>query len=235
MDLGRTAPDGAAGSGSDSSSGGSSGVAASGSSGDDFSDLPSPSGSSSGGCGEDLQSVVFSSACLQCMANKCATALSQCAAEDCVCVDTVFGGLECLNDGGSVNSCFSSTLAAGVMSIGASLSAMCLALAGRGCGCDATPDGGSLDASSAPDASCVDFGWTGNAGGDGTCTESAAESCGGASYQVVCSCPRGECSCLGDVATVIPYDGCPYCPGGETMPEGGQSTANLYAACGFPK
>ncbi len=236
MALGSPPPDAAAGSGSDSSTS-APGVAAGGSSGDIFGDMPG--GGSPSACGEDLQSVVFSSACLQCMAKRCAEQFTQCAV-DCTCDETVFEGLECLNGGASVNSCFASTFAVGVSSTNTSLAAMCLALADRGCGCG-TPDGGLLDASSTPDASCVDFGWTGSGGGDGTCSESASENCGGASYQVVCSCPRGECACLGDVTTVIPYAGCPYCPAGLTtmpgqpLPEGGLSNTDLYAACGFPK
>ena len=73
----------------------------------------------------------------------------------------------------------------------------------------------------------------GGTAGGGQCTYSTSETCGGASYQVVCSCPRAECVCFGDTTTTIPFKGCPYCQQGPAM--AGTSDSALFAACGFPQ
>lgn len=77
---------------------------------------------------------------------------------------------------------------------------------------------------------CTPMG-AGGGGGNGSCTSTFGEMCGGTSYQVSCECPRGSCVCFGTSTTVVPFSGCPSCPG---LPNIGPTTDDLLALCGFP-
>jgi hypothetical protein len=76
---------------------------------------------------------------------------------------------------------------------------------------------------------CTPMGAAGG-GGNGECTSSFGETCGGTNYQASCSCPRGSCVCFGLSTTVVSFTGCPSCPG--LAP--GSTTDDLLALCGFP-
>ena len=212
-------------------SGASSGVTPGGSSGFGSSGYSSSGGSSGsvGPCGPDVRTFGAQSslACWGCVAKGCPIQLDACA-QDCTCNEAIVKGLECANAGGSPLNCFSSAIGAGTSDSPLSSFANCLVFAGGDCGCGMTADAG-------PDASpgCVETGGGGSFGSGG-CNVTLSETCGGASYTAVCSCPRGSCVCFGDTTTVIQFNGCPYCPGDPITSQGTPTNADIYAACGFP-
>jgi hypothetical protein len=65
----------------------------------------------------------------------------------------------------------------------------------------------------------------GGAGSSGApfCETTGDQTCGGKSYQVTCACPQGTCACFGDTTTVVPFAGCPKCPG----------PSQAFVICGF--
>lgn len=193
-----------------------------------------PGGSSSGspgsGCGPDIRQYGASSslACWGCIANGCPMQLAACAG-DCSCNASVAQAIACIDGGGDILSCFMSALA-GTTDSATNAFTSCLVSAGRDCRCSTLPGGVPQ-----PDASpaCVETGSGGQSGSAG-CSSTLQEVCGSASYQVVCSCPRGTCVCFGDATTVISFQGCPYCPGGGITAPGSPTDADMFAACGFP-
>jgi hypothetical protein len=78
---------------------------------------------------------------------------------------------------------------------------------------------------------CTPMG-AGGGGGNGECTSTFGEMCGGTSYQVSCDCPRGSCVCFGQSTTVVSFTGCPACPGLSNI---GPTTDDLLTLCGFPR
>lgn len=191
----------------------------------------SSSGSPGTGCGPDVREYGASSslACWGCIANGCPTQLAACA-RDCNCNASVAQALACIDRGGDVLSCFTSTLGAATDSATSAFTS-CLVSAGADCRCSTLPGGVAQ-----PDASpaCVETGSGGSFSGSAGCSSTLQEVCGSASYQVVCSCPRGTCVCFGDTTTVIAFQGCPYCPGGGITAPGSPTDADMFAACGFP-
>lgn len=201
-----------------------------------FGNPPPPNGTVTydAGCSTSIAALGATlGACWGCAAMGCASELNACAA-DCVCNTTVAQALECVQNGGSSLPCFMPIL----MGSDDALAALtpCLLQASGECNC---PLGGStLDAGPAPapdDAStaCVVSGGGGTAG-SGECSSTVDETCGGADYQVVCSCPRGSCVCFGPTTTVVSFDGCPYCPGLGPGDPGPLSNSQVLDLCGFP-
>jgi hypothetical protein len=94
-------------------------------------------------------------------------------------------------------------------------------------------DGATAPAAGDASAACMMVGGGGSFGAGG-CEGSSGEMCGSTNYQIDCSCPRGSCICFGPTTHVVPYAGCPLCPG---EPLAGQDTgmlAQAFALCGFP-
>ena len=158
------------------------------------------------------------------MAPTCAAQLSACVS-DCACSAAVLAAEECA-DTGNPNQCFGPLLLDNESSDETlSSTANCLTMASLECACGETlPD--------ASDPGCTQTGG-GGTGGNGECTSTVGETCGGVNYQVVCACPEGSCVCFSQSSStkVVSIDSCPFCPGG---PAGGQSPSDLYDLCGFP-
>jgi hypothetical protein len=235
-DDAQPSPTGSSGGPWTTGSGASSGMNPGGSSGTGSSGYGSNGFGSSGGssgyagpCSPDVRAFGAQSslACWGCVAKGCPMQLYACA-QDCTCNESVVKALECVNGGSAPFDCFTSTIGAGTGDPLLSAFANCLVQAGGDCGCGMTADAG-LDAS----PGCVDTGGGGSFG-TGMCNTTLAETCGGASYTAVCSCPRGSCVCFGDTTTIIPLNGCPYCPDGLVTAPGTPTRAEIFAACGFP-
>jgi hypothetical protein len=69
---------------------------------------------------------------------------------------------------------------------------------------------------------------TGGISGGGQCSVMFSETCGGINFDVSCACPQGTCACFGPTTTVVPFSGCPVCPGPN-------SQSSVFALCGFPR
>jgi hypothetical protein len=159
-------------------------------------------------------------ACWSCVAKGCSNQLGVCAG-DCACNEALTNELSCLEGGGTSASCFFPMDAA---DDDATIAArQCVVEASYECSCDESPP---LDAST-----CTQLGGSGG-GGNGQCTSTFSEACGGTTYQVVCACPAGNCACFeGTTSTkVVSFEGCPFCPGGP----GDNSADDLLTLCGFP-
>jgi len=76
-------------------------------------------------------------------------------------------------------------------------------------------------------AGCTSKGAAGGGGGGGvaSCVAFAQETCSGVNYSVTCSCPQGECACIGPATSVITLASCPVCP----------SPSEMFTRCGFPQ
>jgi hypothetical protein len=240
---------GAGGSGSSSGAGssGSSGfVGSSGSSG-----FPGSSGSSgfvgssgnssglTGPCAPSLLSYMVAPTfekCWSCVEGGCSTALMACA-QDCGCNKSIVSALGCVNGGGTPFSCFSPAITAGGDPATSSL-ASCLLQAGSDCGCqENTPGGGPGMPPPVPDASaaCMITGG-GSTSGDGACSSTIQETCGGTEYQAVCACPQGRCVCFGNTTTtVINIGSCPYCPESTLKSPNALDPNAVLSMCGFPQ
>ena len=182
---------------------------------------PSPSGTGTGtgtgtvGCSTNIMALGAElGACWGCAAKGCASQLSACEA-DCPCHTAVAQALECVSNGGSALPCFMPILSTSDPALSAF--GTCLLQASGECNCSLNP--GSTDDAGAPPTSgddamaCTPSGGGGTTG-NGSCSSTVEETCGGNDYQVVCSCPRGSCVCFGpSTTTVVSFDGCPYCPG----------------------
>lgn len=94
-----------------------------------------------------------------------------------------------------------------------------------------TVDAASPTARDGASAACTQMGGAGGSGVPGECSSTFGEMCGGTSYQVSCTCPRGTCVCFGLSTTVVSFTGCPSsCPGFSPGP----TTDDIFALCGFP-
>ena len=169
--------------------------------------------------------------CWACVANGCAAELAACAA-DCACNSLIAGGLACINAGdGSPASCLAPALSAGNDSA-LSAVATCLVMVNVNCPCSGAVDAAPASTSDDGSAACVTMGGSAG-GGNGSCTSTLGETCGGTNYQVVCACPQGSCACFGPSSHVISFAGCPYCPSPGGGP-GNVSSDELFTRCGFP-
>jgi hypothetical protein len=114
-----------------------------------------------------------------------------------------------------------------------SAASSCLLNANNDCGCSGTfHNAPSYDASTG----CTVGFAAGGLSGSGQCSAIFTKTCGSTSYRAVCACPQANCVCFfGSSSKVIPFTGCPYCPGiGANAP--GPITANdIFTLCGFPQ
>jgi len=109
--------------------------------------------------------------------------------------------------------------------------------AGGDCGCQVNSPGGSGSGSMPsppPGGPCMMSG-SGGTSGNGACSSTIQETCGGTVYQAVCACPRGTCVCFGDTTTVISMNGCPYCPDLSISSPAAMTPQQVLSLCGFPQ
>src|SRR5258708_141655 len=164
-----------------------------------------------GGCpAVSWQPVPAFAGCWDCMWRGCSTQLAACAS-DCVCSQAVANAIACANGGGGAGACFTDAPPPKGLSPAASV---CLDFAAIDCGCATGSIGTSSDASTCT-RTLMPTG--GGGGGDGQCTFSQSEVCGGETYQVICACPQATCTCMGPSAKVISFGGCPNCSPPPTL------------------
>jgi hypothetical protein len=167
------------------------------------------------------------SPCWTCVSRGCQAQLAQCAS-DCACNEDLARALACVNNGGQPLMCFGAGQSPGLNAIDS-----CLLMAGGDCGCSTSSPGLTLPPK--PGTNCVPS-VNDNGESNGQCESDLVSDCNGTHYQVICTCPRGQCACFGPTTKIIPFGGCPYCPSLGPGPQapGGPSISDLFAACGYP-
>ena len=219
------------GSASGSASGGSVGSASSGGTG--ATGAPTPQDA---GCNLDISTYVpppASAACWNCIAKGCPSALKTCAS-DCTCGANLATILACVSSGVAVSSCVTpNALMGGPLTVPFDPR---LSIASAECpSCQGTPS--AADASSSDGLMACVGGGGGGGAGNGACTATLSETCGGTTYQVVCA-SGSDLLMLRTEHPRCSVPGCPYRPGIPIGPGGDvwglRRTARSSDLCGFP-
>ncbi|HLK39652.1 MAG TPA: hypothetical protein VKU41_23010 [Polyangiaceae bacterium] len=169
-------------------------------------------------------------ACWPCIAKGCPRQIAACGA-DCVCNGAITSAFACAEDGGSTGSCLGPHIPDQGQT-GEFVNCMLSAISECGCGLDS---GGAIPlAGPTDDAGCIQSSG-GGISGNGQCSSTVSETCGGILYQATCVCPAGSCACFGpSTRTLIAFDGCPFCPGLGSRNPGGTTVTDILSLCGFP-
>jgi hypothetical protein len=200
---------------------------------------PSPPYTPDGGCGPSIlaykpQDPTFQS-CWSCVSPQCTTQVAACASE-CICNQATARALDCARGGDrSAFPCFGpgNPPLPGTPPDTLSTVSTCVLNAADSCGCPRTF--GGLPAADASTGCSLGFS-SGGLGGGGECAVNYTKTCGSTNYRAVCACPQANCVCYaGATSKVIPFAGCPYCPGIGANAAGPITANDLFVACGFPQ